>query len=41
MKERYQMEKSRYSWKDDIKTDLQNRSSRNRMGGKELVSSGS
>jgi hypothetical protein len=41
MKERYQMEKSTYRWEDNIKTDLQNRSSRNRMGGKEMVSSGS
>jgi len=41
MKERYQMEKCRYRWEDNIKTDLQNRSSRKRMGGKKLVSSGS
>jgi len=41
MKERYQMEKSRYRWEDNIKTYLQNRSSRKRMEGKELVSSGS
>jgi len=41
MKERYQMEKSTYRWEGNIKTDLQNRFSRNRMGGKEMVSSGS